>query len=186
MVTELADEGPFDMADVAAAAARLAHGARAVGAPAKEVTPPPPERRESAPARDDDEEPKVRLSMAVGKKDGIRPADVVGSIANEAGISGREIGPIEIRDEITYVTIPARYRDDVIAKLGGTRFRGRPVNLRVAGKEAPARFDRDAGKRSFVPKRPFTGKRDDRPARPGKPFAAKGKPFPPKGKPKKR
>ncbi|MGH7484479.1 MAG: DbpA RNA binding domain-containing protein, partial [bacterium] len=176
---------------VAAAAARLAHGARAVGTPVAEApAPPPPARRESAPPRDD-EEPKVRLSMAVGKKDGIRPADVVGSIANEAGISGREIGPIEIRDEITYVTIPARYRDEVIAKLGGTRFRGRPVNLRVAGPEKPARFDRDAGKRSFVPKKPFT--RNDRPARAGKPFppkgkpfGAKGKPFPPKGKTKKR
>src|SRR5207248_1636093 len=138
VVTELADEGPSDMADVAAAAARLAHGARAVAAPVVEAAP--------APVRaHDDEEPKVRLSMAVGKKDGIRPADVVGSIANEAGISGREIGPIEIRDEITYVSIPLRYRDDVIAKLGGARFRGRPVNLRVAGKEAPPR---DA-KRSF-------------------------------------
>jgi ATP-dependent RNA helicase DeaD len=203
VVTELADEGPFDMADVAAAAARLAHGARAVGKqaaeapePARSFAKPPRDHGESKgapPPERDDEEPKVRLSMAVGKKDGIRPADVVGSIANEAGISGREIGPIEIRDEITYVTIPARYRDDVIAKLGGTRFRGRPVNLRVAGAEKPARFDRDAGKRSFVPKRPFNRVRDDRPARAGKPFppkgkpfAAKGKPFPPKGKPAKR
>ena len=62
--------------------------------------------------------------MAVGKKDGIRPADVVGSIANEAGISGRDIGPIDIRDEITYVSIPARLRDDVIAKLGGANSAG--------------------------------------------------------------
>src|SRR5437588_12755164 len=88
VVTELADEGPSDMAEVAAAAARLAHGSRAVAAPVVE-TAPAPVRRESVPERDD-EEPKVRLSMAVGKKDGIRPADVVGSIANEAGISGRE------------------------------------------------------------------------------------------------
>ena len=112
VVTELADEGPSDMAEVAAAAARLAHGARAVAVPVVEAAP--------APVRThDDEEPKVRLSMAVGKKDGIRPADVVGSIANEAGISGREIGPIDIRDEITYVSIPLRLRDYVIAKLEG-------------------------------------------------------------------
>src|SRR5437762_5519517 len=87
VVTELADEGPSDMAEVAAAAARLAHGARAVAAPSAEPTPPPV-RRESAGERHDErdaEEPKVRLSMAVGKRDGIRPADVVGSIANEAG-----------------------------------------------------------------------------------------------------
>ena len=157
IVTELADEGPSDMAEVAAAAARLAHGTRAVAAPVVEMAPAPAPRREAAGERDD-EEPKVRLSMAVGKKDGIRPADVVGSIANEAGISGREIGPIDIRDEITYVSIPLRLRDDVIAKLGGAKFRGRPVNLKVAGAEAPsdrpkfggapgARFRRDEAPR---------------------------------------
>jgi len=182
VVTQLADEGPFDMADVAAAAARLAHGTRAVSTPATEAPNPqsmpfsPPQRGEGGRRPDEgkeSDETKVRLSMAVGKRDGIRPADVVGSIANEAGISGREIGPIEIREEITYVSIPGRYRDDVIAKLGGARFRGRPVNLRVAGKEAPVR---DA-KRSFVPKRPFV--RNERPAR-------GGKPFPPTGKGKKK
>jgi ATP-dependent RNA helicase DeaD len=170
VVTQLADEGPFDMADVAAAAARMAHGARAVG-PTVAETPEPKPAHTPRPA--DDDESKVRLSMAVGKRDGIRPADVVGSIANEAGISGREIGPIDIRDEVTYVSIPARYRDDVIAKLGGARFRGRPVNLRVAGAEAPPRFERDR-------KRPS----GDRPKRSGNPFVPKGKPF--KGKAKKR
>ena len=174
IVTELADEGPFDMADVAAASARLAHGTRAVGTAVVE-TAPAPARSESAPERDD-EEPKVRLSMAVGKKDGIRPADVVGSIANEAGISGREIGPIDIRDEITYVSIPLRLRDDVIAKLSGAKFRGRPVNLKVAGAEAPsgrpkfggppeARFRRDESP---------TARKYDRTA---KPFDREKKPF---------
>ena len=149
--------------------------------------------------------------MALGKRDGIRPADVVGSIANEAGISGSEIGPIEIRDEITYVSIPARYRDDVVAKLGGARFRGRPVNLRVAANEAPSRErprdDRERAStrdtRSSAPpagryqrdtrnERPRTGK----PFRPGAAAAPRSdradrprtgkpfaKPFAPKGKP---
>jgi len=196
VVTELADEGPSDMAEVAAAAARLAHGARAVAAPSLEPEPPPV-RRESAGERDD-EEPKVRLSMAVGKKDGIRPADVVGSIANEAGISGREIGPIDIRDEITYVSIPLRLRDDVIAKLGGAKFRGRPVHLKVAGADAPAdrpkfggapgaRFRRDEPPRGA--KKPFdrAKKPYDRSAKPydkaAKPYAKSAKPFDKSGKP---
>ncbi|HEX3577758.1 MAG TPA: DEAD/DEAH box helicase [Thermoanaerobaculia bacterium] len=211
VVTELADEGPSDMAEVAAAAARLAHGARAVAAPVVE-TPPVPVRAER-----DDEEPKVRLSMAVGKKDGIRPADVVGSIANEAGISGREIGPIDIRDEITYVSIPMRLRDDVITKLGGAKFRGRPVNLKVAGAEAPsdrpkfggapgARFRRDEAPRTAKTfdrdkkpfdrakkpydrsKTPYEKKPYDRSKKPfekSTPFDKFKKPFA-KGKPKKR
>jgi len=197
IVTQLADEGPFDMADVAAAAARLAHGTRAVSTQAA-AEPPPPAPREKAAVRDDDEA-KVRLSMALGKRDGIRPADVVGSIANEAGISGSEIGPIEIRDEITYVSIPLRYRDDVLAKLGGTRFRGRPVNLRVAGPEGPSRekprYDRKppAGGKFQRDERPRAGKSfrpgASAPPRGGKPFPPKGKAFAsfvPKGKPKPR
>jgi ATP-dependent RNA helicase DeaD len=170
VVTELADEGPSDMAEVAAAAARLAHGARAVAAPSLEAAPAPAPRRESAPDRDDDE-PKVRLSMAVGKKDGIRPADVVGSIANEAGISGREIGPIDIRDEITYVSVPLRLRDDVIAKLAGAKFRGRPVTLKVAGGEETSG---DRPKFGGAPGARF--RRDDAP-RTAKPFDRDKKPF---------
>jgi ATP-dependent RNA helicase DeaD len=195
VVTQLADEGPFDMADVAAAAARMAHGARAVAAPVAD-TAPPPVHREAAPERDD-EEPKVRLSMAVGKKDGIRPADVVGSIANEAGISGREIGPIDIRDEITYVSIPARLRDDVIAKLSGAKFRGRPVHLKVAGAEAPSarpKFGGAPGARFRRDEAPRTAKPFDRAKKPydrskkfekSTPFDKFKKPVS-KGKPKKR
>jgi ATP-dependent RNA helicase DeaD len=173
VVTELADEGPSDMAEVAAAAARLAHGARAVAAPSAEPEPAQV-RRESASERQDprdDDEPKVRLSMAVGKKDGIRPADVVGSIANEAGISGREIGPIDIRDEITYVSIPLRLRDDVIAKLAGAKFRGRPVHLKVAGAEAPS----DRPKFGGPPEARF--RRDEAPRGAKKPFDRDKKPF---------
>jgi ATP-dependent RNA helicase DeaD len=166
VVTELADEGPSDMAEVAAAAARLAHGARAVAAPAVETAAPP-----MRAADRDDDEPKVRLSMAVGKNDGIRPADVVGSIANEAGISGREIGPIDIRDEITYVSIPLRLRDDVIAKLAGAKFRGRPVHLKVAGAEAPS----DRPKFGGPPEARF--RRDETPRGAKKPFDRDKKPF---------
>jgi ATP-dependent RNA helicase DeaD len=172
VVTELADEGPSDMAEVAAAAARLAHGTRAVAAPVVETAPAPVRAREH-----DDEELKVRLSMAVGKKDGIRPADVVGSIANEAGISGREIGPIDIRDEITYVSIPLRLRDDVIAKLGGAKFRGRPVNLKVAGAEAPS----DRPKFGGPPEARF--RRDESPRTAKKPFDRAKKPFDRSAKP---
>lgn len=114
--------------------------------------------------------------MAVGKRDGIRPADVVGSIANEAGIEGREIGPIDIRDEITYVSIPARYRDEVIEKLGHARFRGRAVQLRVAAAERAERpsydrpqrddrprYDKPAPRRQDGPRFERPQRRDDRP-----------------------
>lgn len=68
---------------------------------------------------------KVRLSMAVGKNDGIRPAGVVRSIADEADVPCREIGLIGIRDDFTYVVIPASYVDRVLDKVSKARLRGR-------------------------------------------------------------
>jgi ATP-dependent RNA helicase DeaD len=133
LVEELVEEGPFDMAEVAAAAARIANGSRTLTVPPEPAAPAPPPPIES--------DKTITMMMSVGKREGIRPADIVGSIANEANVPGREIGPIEIRDDVTYVGIPERYVEVVTAKLGKKRFRGRALNLRVAGKVPPERRD---------------------------------------------
>ena len=158
LVEQLAQDGPYDMADVAAAAVRMANASRSlVVPPAAVVERAAPGRytAERAESREGDEagggtgDRGVRLSMGVGKRDGIRPADVVGSIANEADVPGREIGPIDIQEEITYVTVPQKYVDAILEKVGRAKFRGRPVNIRVATNEPEARRAprRDAGDR---------------------------------------
>ena len=173
LVEQLVEEGPFDMADVAAAAARIANGSRAlVKAKEQESAPETPipaafasrgdaPRRERSFERPPDEssggvpDKTVRLSMSVGRREGIRPADIVGSIANEADIPGREIGPIDIQDEVTYVGIPERYVERVIAAVGRKKFRGTSLNVRVATGEAkpPSRPRRPAGEDSRPPRR---------------------------------
>jgi len=75
--------------------------------------------------------------MPKGPQGQKRPADVVGSIANEADVPGRDIGPIDIRDDVTFVMIPSRYVDQVLQKVGRKRFRGRALNVRVAAGEPP-------------------------------------------------
>jgi ATP-dependent RNA helicase DeaD len=140
LVEQLVEEGPFDMADVAAAAARIANGSRSlVRAKEQESAPEPIAPASSAPYRRDEPRPEpgpnektIRLSMSVGRRDGIRPADVVGSIANEADIPGRDIGPIDIQEEQTFVGVPERYVEQVLEKVGRKKFRGRAVNMRVA------------------------------------------------------
>jgi ATP-dependent RNA helicase DeaD len=165
LVEQLVEEGPFDMADVAAAAARIANGSRSLvkakeqesspeaAAPAqREYREPrePREPREERPDRTSNPDDKtIRLAMTVGRRDGIRPADVVGSIANEADIPGRDIGPIDIQEEITFVGIPERYVELVLEKVGRKKFRGRAVNMRIAradegGERRPPRRDDDA------------------------------------------
>ncbi|HEX7832538.1 MAG TPA: DEAD/DEAH box helicase [Thermoanaerobaculia bacterium] len=184
LVEQLTEEGPFDMADIAAAAAKLASSGKALPAQIaiteedqKAAAAPPPFAGELPPPGPN--EKTVRMSMDVGREDGIRPADVVGSIANEAGIPGRDIGPIEIRDDITYVGIPERFVDLVISALGRKKFRGRNLNVRVAKDSPPAERvkraydraesgDRPAPRREGAPfrrddsKPPF--RRDDKPA----------------------
>jgi hypothetical protein len=140
IVTQLADEGPYDMSDVAAAAARIAHGPKAQAKVEPIAAPPPtpargerPEHRAQGPgAPAEAGEEKVRLSMAIGKRDGVRPADIVGSIANEADVPGRDIGPIDIRDDITYVVVLREHVDQILEKVGRAHFKGLPVDIRVA------------------------------------------------------
>ena len=193
LVEQLVEEGPFDVTDVAAAAARLANTARPIGGESQKVADTQVSDREPQPAKRKFErssqsaprpkpptgprqpgDEKVRLSMAVGKNDGIRPADIVGSIANEADVPGFEIGPIDIRDDLTIVVIPARYLEQVLTRTARAKFRGKPVNLRVAEshEEAARTSPRRFGK-TERPSRPY-----DRPsrgpqgARPSRPYSA--------------
>jgi ATP-dependent RNA helicase DeaD len=58
----------------------------------------------------------------------VRPADLVGAIANEAGVDSRAIGAIDIADRFSLVEVPAQAANDIISALRGTTIRGkRPV-----------------------------------------------------------
>ena len=185
VVTQLAEEGPYDMADIAAAASRVAHGERATTKkesvaietrePAARMDDRRPRRPEGAadarprhPSSTETPGDKVRLSMALGKRDGVRPADIVGSIANEADVPGRDIGPIDIRDDITYVVVPKEHVDRVLDKVGRAKFKGRPVNIRIAEGYEPMRerphYDRGPAAAGRPPARPYA-----RPQREGGP-----------------
>ena len=45
----------------------------------------------------------------MGRTAGMRPGDLVGAIANEVGLEGRQIGPIRIADNYSVVGVPERY-----------------------------------------------------------------------------
>jgi ATP-dependent RNA helicase DeaD len=66
----------------------------------------------------------------VGRIGGIRPADIVGAIANEAELDTRSIGAIDIGDRFTLVEVPESAVDHVIRVLRGTTIRGKRVLIR--------------------------------------------------------
>ncbi|MCO8127815.1 DEAD/DEAH box helicase [Acidimicrobiia bacterium EGI L10123] len=74
--------------------------------------------------------PTGSVYVNLGSKAGVRPADLVGAIANEAGIPGREVGPIRIGDTYAVVGVPEGAVEDVIKALNKGSVRGKPVKAR--------------------------------------------------------
>jgi len=67
------------------------------------------------------EEGMVRLKLNKGKLHGIRPNDIVGTIAFNANIPGYTIGKIRIEDKVTFVDIPEDVLDQVLKQNGNYR-----------------------------------------------------------------
>jgi ATP-dependent RNA helicase DeaD len=59
----------------------------------------------------------------------MRPKDLVGAIANEAGISVKDIGAIHIDERHSTVEVSRGNADKVIEALSKTTLRGRPVKV---------------------------------------------------------
>jgi ATP-dependent RNA helicase DeaD len=143
VVEPLAEE--FDLMEVALAAVKLAHDAGGAAADEEEipeVRPPTDDGRKRAerggrrgrrPA-----DRMTRLFIGAGRTAGIRPQDVVGAIAGESRLSGREIGAIEITDSFTLVEVPDSAADEVIAALRGTTIKGKKPTVRRERYEARA------------------------------------------------
>jgi ATP-dependent RNA helicase DeaD len=73
----------------------------------------------------------ARIHVSHGRKSGVRPADLVGAIANEAGISGRDIGSIEMGNGFSLVEIPEAVADSVVEALTGAKIRGQRVTVKL-------------------------------------------------------
>lgn len=125
-VQELAEE--FEPADVAAAALQLLWEAASGGGTKNEDAM-------AAEIAADGEQPEAgmaRLFVGMGRRDGLRPGDLVGAIAGEVGIAGKAIGAIDILDEVAFVEVPSGDAEAVIAALSATKLRGKRVKVGVA------------------------------------------------------
>jgi ATP-dependent RNA helicase DeaD len=140
VVESLATE--HDALDIAAAAAKIADEARD-GAAADEADIPKdviPEHPVHTPTRFAKSNPDAtkrmlsadmtRIYINVGRTAGIRPADLVGAIANEAHVEARAIGAIDIADAFSLVEVANTSVDDIIEALRGTKIRGKSVSAR--------------------------------------------------------
>ncbi len=86
-------------------------------------------KQKGAP-RPGDGGPTGYLFVALGKRAGVRPADLVGAIANESGIAGRDIGPIKIAENHSVVGVPESSVDTILAAMRTTSIRGKKTKVR--------------------------------------------------------
>ena len=80
-------------------------------------------------------EKMVRLFINAGKKSKIRAKDIVGAIANEAGIPGKTLGEIAIFDEYTFVDVPNEFVRDILHGMKHAKINGKRVHIEIAKKE---------------------------------------------------
>jgi ATP-dependent RNA helicase DeaD len=74
----------------------------------------------------------TRLHINVGNSSNVRVRDLVGAIANEAGIEGSKIGSVDIFDTFSFVEIPDSYVERVIERMSNSTIKGREVNIEPA------------------------------------------------------
>lgn len=108
-------------ADIAAAAFFVAYG----------------EIKEQAPGEQAETKGMVRLFMTIGRKDKIKVADIVKSIASEANIPYSKIGNIDVLEKFTFVEVPAELADRVIRSVDDMIMKGKRVKIQEA-KARPA------------------------------------------------
>ncbi len=132
----------FDPTAIALAALKLAHRAE-IGDTADEPDIPttvPEQSRTPFRARGQQQHQQhqtrspgprlARIFISAGRESGIAPRDLVGAIANESGLPGRDIRGIEITDRFSIVEVPEDAAEHVIESLNGARLRGRRVSAR--------------------------------------------------------
>jgi ATP-dependent RNA helicase DeaD len=162
--------------EIAAALARMARGdvplllekPRRAPPAERPERPERPERfereeRPAAPRRERAERPSddgmARYRIEVGHVHGVKPGNIVGAIANEAGMDAKNIGRIDIHDDYTLLDLPDGLPADLLNQLKTVRISGRQLHINRVDEQAE----------SAPPVRKATGRDDamqaERPAR---------------------
>lgn len=160
VIKKYIEKNDVDPPLLAAAMASLEAGSK----PFYVKEPPPLPRRERV--RDDRKESRERrpvvdfassdsssksYRLEVGEVHGVSKGDIVGAIANEAGISSKHIGKIQIYQEHSYVDLPDGMPREIFQLLKKIWVRGRQLKISQAGgdktpvkkvrsREAPGKF----------------------------------------------
>lgn len=127
LVEERIDEEEYTSLDVAAALLKIAMGL--------DEQPKEEEIAEDDYGDTGAESGMVRLFINIGKKNNIRPGDILGAIAGETGMPGRLVGTIDMYDKYTFVEVPREYATEVIQVMKDSKIKGKSINIEPANKK---------------------------------------------------
>ena len=133
--------------DIAAALVKLAMGEEK----AKEKSAEQLTKGVSGP-----KEGMVRLFLTLGKKDKVSPKEIVAAIVDEANVSPRDIGDIDLYDRFSFIEVRKELEGELLNKAGRLQIRGKMASLdraqakelAAAGSEQSGRQERDERPRS--------------------------------------
>ena len=147
------------------------------------------ERRGPPRERDRGPEPGFEtFRVEVGHDHGVKPANIVGAIANEAGLDSKHIGRIDIRDDHTFVDLPEGMPSDVFKLLKKVWVSGQQLRITRGDAPDPATTHRHPAsrpppRRSDAPDATESHSRSaSRPTKPGGFARPKRPPHKPRGK----
>jgi len=132
-----------------------------------------------------DDESMLTYRVEVGEQHGVKPSNIVGAIANEAGLEGRYIGRVVIMSDHSFVDLPGGMPKEIFRSLQKVRVAGQQLQISLAlrahaeklrrergpvgGRERkPGGFGRDRQSGSFGDKRESFGERERGPGRFGR------------------
>ena len=80
-----------------------------------------------------------RYRIEVGRNHEVTPGEIVGAIANEAGLEGRYIGHIDIHEDFSLVDLPEGMPKEIFHHLRKVRVCGQPLQITLDGGRPPRR-----------------------------------------------
>ena len=83
-----------------------------------------------------------RFHVNLGKKQGIRPGDILGAVAGECDIPGSDIGEIELLDNFSFFTASKEHKNRILDRMNRSQIKGMDVIVELS-KEKKSRFNRD-------------------------------------------
>ncbi len=113
-------------------------------------------RKERAPKKEmPPAEGLERFRIEVGHSHDVQPGNIVGAIANEAGLDGKHIGHIKIHDDFSYVDLPEGMPKEVFQDLIKTRVAGQALKIsRIGADGKSVAIDKKSEKRSKLKAKP--------------------------------